>query len=680
MKYGSWKIAQPKQADILALERAGYSPLTAHVLCGRGCVTPAQAQNLLDTNAPLCDPLALKELGTAAKLIEKATAEQTKIAVFGDYDVDGITATCLLIECLRLRGADCMYHIPGRLEEGYGLNKAAIDQLAAAGVGLIVTVDCGITALEEAQYCAQLGVQLIITDHHECKETLPVCAAVVDPHRPDRTYPHTDLSGVGVAFKLASVLLGSQEEAARRWCDLYCLGTIADVMPLRGENRRLVVQGLAALQRPKRLGIRALIEACDCGSQPVTAGTIGYVLAPRINAAGRMEHAELAVQLFLSDDPAQAASLAQTLCRLNRERQSTESVIYREAVERLKQQPQDSAIVLAGENWHQGVVGIVASRLSEEFCRPAFLICLDGDHGKASSRSYGGFNLFASLRELSPLLAGFGGHELAAGFTIRRENIEEFHRRICELASRYAASGHASTALEIDCAVPGRLLTEKNVQGLAQLEPCGTGCPKPVLCLNEAIVEQASAVGAGKHLRLKLRAKDGTSLQAIYFSGGNLLNKLTPGDRLDVAFTPQINEFRGLRTVQLNLADLRRVSPSDYYDRFRRHEALLPCEAAALAPERTDVADVWNYLRSACAEGKPVKSELTAFCAAVAVYSHERHSIRRTLACLAILSELHFLEVARHGSVLEIRLLPVSGKNPLENSAVYRDLRSAGGK
>ena len=619
MQYGIWNIARPQESEIQGLERAGFSPLTARVLCGRGCVSPEDAKKQLDASAPLCDPLAMKELGAAAALLQKAVADGTKIAVFGDYDVDGITATCLLVE-----------------------------------------------------YCKQLGVTLIVTDHHECKERLPDCAAVVDPHRPDRTYPHTDLSGVGVAFKLASVLLGSQEEAARRWCDLYCLGTIADVMPLRGENRRLVVMGLAAMQHPARLGLRALIEACGCGTQAVTASTIGYVLAPRINAAGRMEHAELAVQLFLSHDPEQAAQLAQTLCRLNRERQSTESVIYREALALLQQQEPGSAIVLAGEGWHQGVVGIVASRLSEEFCRPTFLICLDGDHGKASSRSYGGFNLFAALRELSPLLEGFGGHELAAGFTIRRENIPEFRRRICELAAAYAATGAAVPTLEIDCEVPGRLLTERNVQGLSQLEPCGTGCPKPMLCLTEAIVEQTAAVGGGKHLRLKLRSRDGAALQAIYFSAGSL--KLLPGERVDVAFTPQINEFRGARSVQLNLTDLRRVSPCEYYDRFRRHEALLPCEADALTPERADVADVWNYLR-ANAQEAPLQFDLSAFCAAVASASRERHSVRRTMACLDILAELRFIEVRRSDPVLLIRLLPVSGKNPLENSRLYRALR-----
>lgn len=674
MKYGTWAISGPKNdAEVEALRQAGFSPITAAVLCSRGYHTPEQAREFLSCGCALSDPFALLDMEPAVARVQRALDTKEHICVFGDYDVDGITATCLMTEFLRERGGNVTSYIPARLEEGYGLNEIAIRSLLEAGVRLIVTVDCGITANKEAELCRALGIDLVVTDHHECKTTLPAAIAVVDPHRPDQPdNAQHDLAGVGVAFKLAAAISGDQTSLLDRFADLLCLGTVADVMPLTGENRTMVARGLRALANPKRVGIAALMAECAVQKGPVTAGTIGYTLAPRINAAGRMEHAELAVQLFLSHDPEQAAQLAQTLCRLNRERQSTESVIYREALALLRQQEPGSAIVLAGEGWHQGVVGIVASRLSEEFCRPTFLICLDGDHGKASSRSYGGFNLFAALRELSPLLEGFGGHELAAGFTIRRENIPEFRRRICELAAAYAATGAAVPTLEIDCEVPGRLLTERNVQGLSQLEPCGTGCPKPMLCLTEAIVEQTAAVGGGKHLRLKLRSRDGAALQAIYFSAGSL--KLLPGERVDVAFTPQINEFRGARSVQLNLTDLRRVSPCEYYDRFRRHEALLPCEADALTPERADVADVWNYLR-ANAQEAPLQFDLSAFCAAVASASRERHSVRRTMACLDILAELRFIEVRRSDPVLLIRLLPVSGKNPLENSRLYRALR-----
>ena len=303
MKYGIWNTALPDSAAVDALQQAGYSPLTARVLAGRGCGTPQQAQELLCADAPLFDPFLLREMDRAVQTVRQALQLGQRIAVFGDYDVDGITATCLLTDFLRGMGADCVVHIPGRLEEGYGLNAGAIRQLHAQGVRLIITVDCGITALEEAELCRELGVTLVVTDHHECKEQLPQCAAVVDPHRPDRTYPHTMLSGVGIAFKLAAALSGDQDGVARRYCDLICLGTIADVMTLQGENRRLVVMGLEALRQPQRLGLRALIHACGCDEQEITAGTIGYILAPRVNAAGRMEQAELAVRLFLTQDP-----------------------------------------------------------------------------------------------------------------------------------------------------------------------------------------------------------------------------------------------------------------------------------------------------------------------------------------------------------------------------------------
>ena len=677
LKYGTWKVAAPDDGVVQRLCAAGYAPLTALVLSGRGCRTPEQAHELLGTDGALADPLEMKEMERAVAVIRRALEKKKKIAVFGDYDVDGITATCLLTDYLRGLGADCGFHIPGRIEEGYGLNSAAIEQLAAQGVELIISVDCGITAIEEAQLCRRLGVELVITDHHECKPQLPEAAAVVDPHRADRTYPHTDLSGVGIAFKLAAALEGDQDAIARRYCDLFCLGTIADVMPLRGENRRLVTEGLQALQRPERLGLRALINACDCGKQAITAATIGYVLAPRINAAGRMEHAELAVQLFLSKDPAEAERLAQTLCRLNRERQTTEAEIYREASEKLKKTHcADRAIVLAGENWHQGVIGIVASRLCEEYCRPTFLICLNGEHGKASSRSYGGFDLFRSLTELAPLLEDFGGHEFAAGFTIARGNIDEFRRQICRRAEEYSAGGAAKPTLEVDCEAPEALLTEANINGLAQLEPCGTGCPKPVFCMSELEIERVGAVGGGKHLKLRLKTRRGASLQAIFFSAGSLTEELAVGDRVDVACHLQINEFRDTRTVQLSLLDLRPASATALFDRFAAGTPLTAAERAALAPERDDVAAVWRYLKKhAPRNGQWARAELNGLARRVAAAA-PGHSLRRTVPCLAILSELGLIGLQREGESAAVRLVPDAAANQLENSKLYQALHA----
>lgn len=676
MKYGTWNVGLPGKEAVEKMMQAGYSVLTAYALCGRGCDTPEKAAEVLSDSAPLIDPFLMKEMDLAVAAVRNALENGQKIAVFGDYDVDGITATCLLTDYLRSVGADCVAHIPGRIEEGYGLNAGAIRQLCAMGVRTIITVDCGITAIDEAELCRELGITLVITDHHECKKLLPNAAAVVDPHRPDRTYPHTMLSGVGVAFKLAAALHGNQEEIAERYCDLFCLGTIADIMCLRGENRRLVVMGLAALQNPKRLGIRALMEACGNCELPITSTTVGYVLAPRINAAGRMEHAELAVQLFLTENPSEAGQLAQTLCRLNRERQETEVVIYKEAAAKLRgAKRQKSAIVLAGENWHQGVVGIVASRLSEEFCRPTFLICLSGERGKASSRSYGGFNLFASLSELSPLLEGYGGHELAAGFTILRSNIEEFERRICRCADDFNASGLARSALEIDSEITADLLTEENIEGLSQLEPCGTGCPKPVFSIREAVIERIGTVGDGKHLRLRLHSREGLPLQAIFFSGGNLARKLSVGDCVDLAFQAQINEFRGVRTVQLSLIDLRRAAPAEWYDRFCAGLQLSASERNAIIPERSDIVDVWRYLKAALPEGSTMRKDLTDLAQAVAEQSNGRHSIRCTLGVLEILEELGFVTVQRSGQQVAVTLLSNSTPNPLENSRLYHTLR-----
>ena len=504
MKYGIWKVSQLEAGAVNALVGSGYAPLAAMVLASRGIGDDRQARAYLDCNAPLLDPFLMTDMDKAAGRVGLAMSRGEKIAVFGDYDVDGITATCLLTDFLRRHGADVVSYIPGRLEEGYGLNPIAIHQLHAEGVKLIVTVDCGITAVNEAELCKQLGIDLVITDHHECKQTLPAAAAVVDPHRCDGGYPHKNLSGVGVAFKLASALCGSQETVLEEYADMVCLGTVADVMPLQGENRVFVARGLESLAHTKRPGIAALMAECGCAPETVSASSIGFMLAPRINAAGRMGQIDLAVELFLTDDPDKAAEAARGLCELNRQRQAVESEIYRQAVSMLPMGKPPEAIVLADESWHQGVVGIVASRIAEEYACPTFLICLDGEHGKASSRSHGGFNLFASLSALSPLLESYGGHELAAGFTISRANIPEFRRQICALAAQYYTDDVPRTVLDVDCAVSPELLTLHNVDSLQMLEPCGNGCPKPVLMMKNLTIDRISMVGGGRHMRLRL--------------------------------------------------------------------------------------------------------------------------------------------------------------------------------
>jgi len=679
LKYGIWNAAQPRQEAVNALVAGGYRPLTAMILAARGLETPAAAGQYLSSSTPLLSPLRIRDMDRARDRVQLALDRGEKIAVFGDYDVDGITATCLLTHFLRAKGADCLSYIPGRLEEGYGLNPIAIRQLSAQGVQLIITVDCGITAMAEAELCRQLGIDLVITDHHECKDTLPQAAAVVDPHRPDDTYPHRNLSGVGVAFKLASALQGSQEQVLAEYADMVCLGTVADVMLLQGENRVFVTRGLEALRNTHRPGIRALMEQCGCDPTSVNANSIGFMLAPRINAAGRMGKIELAVELFLTEDPEQAVTLAQGLCELNRQRQAVEAEIYAQAVEQLPSDGIPEAIVLADDRWHQGVVGIVSSRIAEEYCCPTFLICLDGDHGKASSRSYGGFNLFGALSNLSGLLESYGGHELAAGFTIHKDNIDAFRQAICRLAGEYYSDDIPRTQLDVDCAIPPELLTLQGIADLEALEPCGNGCPKPVLMMEQLTVDRARPVGNGKHLRLRL-SKGSYAFNAIYFSAGPLGSSLRQGELVDVAFMPQINEYREERSVQMNVLDIRpacraECSPElEGYSGLRR--GMLTSQAAqALLPDRATLALVWRYLAATgCQELEETPMSL---CRRIVRWSDLPLSLGRLMTCLDIFADVGLLRLDRQHKSMTVRITPGGGKADLSQSRTMQLLQEA---
>lgn len=677
VKHGIWKTSQPAAGAVNALLAGGYGPLTALVLAARGIDGPRQAKTYLCTECPLPSPFLLPDMARAAERVQQAIARGERIAVYGDYDVDGITATCLLTDFLRRLGASCIYYIPGRLEEGYGLNTAAIEALARQEVGLIITVDCGITASAEAELCRRLGIDLVITDHHACKEQLPQAVAVVDPHRPDSRYPHKDLSGVGVAFKLAAALDGDQKRILSRYADMVCLGTVADVMTLRGENRTFVAQGLASLRETRRPGLRRLMQEAGCDPRTLNAGSIGFVLAPRINAAGRMGNIEPAVELFLTEQEDRAAWAARELCQMNRRRQAVEAEIYRQAIDMLPPGQPPAAIVLSSESWHQGVVGIVASKMAEEFCCPTFLICLDGDRGKASSRSYGGFNLFACLTQLSPLLENYGGHELAAGFTIAREQIDSFRREICRMAGTFYEDTGAQSVLEIDCAITPDLLTTANVEALDELEPCGAGAPRPVFLLEGMMLERMIPVGAGRHLRLRFRA--GKQLvSAIAFSTAPAELQAVEGERVDLACTLQINEFRGVRSVQVNVIDLRpacQCECSADLEPYRqlRQGAVSREAASSLLPARSRLADVWRYL-AACPK-QPVTESPECLCRKIVRATGRPMGVSQLLVCLDIFREAGLVRVERQRKQYVIHLTPGAGKADLNQSPTMRLLR-----
>ncbi len=687
MKYTRWICGAAPEEEVQRLTDAGYPYLVACVLASRGMGSLEDASQFLSREHRLSySPFLMKDMDKAAARINAAIAAGEKIAVFGDYDVDGITATVLLMDYLRSRGADCVKYIPRRVEDGYGLGREPMRLLRERhGVDLIVTVDCGITALEEAEYAKELGVDLIITDHHECKEALPDAAAVVDPHRPDCPYPFKCLAGVGVALKLVLALGGESQEDKlfARYCTLAAIGTVADVMKMCDENRTIVSRGLASIRSTDFIGLQALLKETGLWDKEITSIQIGFILAPRINAAGRMGEAELAADLLLTDDPARAEELARELCALNRERQAVEQEIFAQAVEQIQFLPADqrSALVLSSDQWHQGVVGIVASRLAERYSCPSFMIHLGGDDmGKCSCRSYGGFNLFTALESCADLLEDFGGHELAAGFTIRRENIPAFRRRINRCVSVFLGGKAPVSSLEIDVVLSRlELVTLEEVEALGLLEPYGAGNDRPVFCINGAKIESLQSVGQNRHLKLRL-SKGKHFFDAIFFSVSKDSCGLQPLERVDVAFYLQINEFRGNRTVQLQVIDIR---PS-LYPSARERDCLRLCgtlleggtvrprDAARLLPSREQFVRLWQALVRLTRDGEVCLQRLPALRELSAAMGGTEPFLRTELA-LAVFSDRGLASLDEEEDTLHIALHP-GKKVVLEESLPLRRL------
>ena len=666
MKHAFWKIPDEAAAAPQALLDAGYSPLLAALLSARGLGDPTAARDFLYSGAEsLSDPMAMADMPAAVARLRQAIARKEHVAVYGDYDVDGITAACLLTDWLRSKGVETELYIPDRIEEGYGLNTAAIQALHARGVGLLVTVDCGVTALEEARAAADLGMDMIITDHHECKETLPRCIAVVDPKRPDCPGCKS-LAGVGVAFKLVCAAEGDSAGPLTRFCDLVTVGTIADVMPLVDENRYILREGLKKLARCPRPGLAALLSEAGMGEKQPSAMTVGFTLAPRLNAAGRLGRASLATELLLCRDPGHCTTLAQELCALNRERQSLEQAIWQDAAAMLEAAPPDGPIVLAKEGWHQGVIGIAASRLTEAFSRPAIMICLDGDKGKGSCRSFGGFNLFEALSACGDTLEGFGGHAQAAGLTIRRENIPAFRAAMARYYRENPPQG--GSAMELDlCIGDARLLDMDCVSALEELEPFGCGNPRPAMCFTGAILESMTPIGGGKHLRLRLQ-KFGRSWNCVFFSQTAETLGVKPGMRVDAAFFPQINQFHDRCSVQLLLLDLR---PAEYMPLCRAllSGALPPArEREAVTPQREDFVRLWRRLE---ALGGRVSGPLAD---TLQLISGARHP-GLICVCLLVFAESGLVRLHFQDDRLEAQTVKTAAKADLEAASLMRRLR-----
>ncbi len=687
MKYDQWDFRTGRPEAAAVLEQANIPPLPALVLAARGYDTPQRAYDFLRSGEELLhDPLLLRDMDRAAARLHQALRRGERICVYGDYDVDGITATCLLATFLARAGAEVLPYVPNRLTEGYSLNCAAISELHARGVTLIVTVDCGITNVEETAFAASLGMDVVITDHHECKDRLPAAAAVVNPHRPDCSYPFQMLAGVGVALKLVLALTPEEERPAAlaEYCDLAAIGTVADVMDLTGENRAIVSLGLRRLAQGPRPGLAALLQEAGQAGKALTASTISFSLAPRINAAGRMGCPELAVKLLLTRDAAEAALLARQLCALNRDRQAVELDTFEQCRDYLDRHPEAArgAIVLAGEHWHQGVVGIVASRLAEQYHVPVFMICLENGHGKGSCRSYGQFNLFEALEQCAGLLETFGGHELAAGFSIEERQIAPFRARMSALASAWYAAHPAASSLTVDVLLPdAHLISWKHAHSLSLLEPHGTGNPPPVFALSNVTVAGFTRVGGGRHTRLRLR-KSGMQLEGIFFSATPRDAQLVVGGRVDVAFQLQVNDFRGAHTAQLLVCDLRpaRAAAAEgrqLYLRYCAGETLSGAERLRLTPERQDFVAVWRYLARSAGERALRESPERLF-QKIARAGGPGREFGRTMVCLEVFRERGLIGLEREADALIITVRASGPKVDLEASEVLRRLRDPG--
>jgi single-stranded-DNA-specific exonuclease len=554
MHDGTWTLADCPPAAQAELVRAlDISPLTAAVLVRRGYSDPDVARRFLDGEQPAHDPFLLGDMEDACAQIRGAVAENVRICVHGDYDVDGIAATALAVLLLRELGADVAWHLPSRFDEGYGVRSETLARLADEGCGLVLTVDCGITAVAEVAEARERGLAVVVTDHHRPGETLPDCPIVAT--RPSQ-YPFPELCGTGVVYKLGQALLGIDSDAPRRHLDLVALATIADVVPLVDENRSLAIAGLRSLARTAKPGLRALMQSAGVDPASVDAGAVGFRLAPRLNAAGRLGHPREALELLLTEDEAEARRLAGSLEDLNRERQAVEGRILREAVAQVESWPAEKrarrGYAVAGADWHEGVIGIVASRLVERYHRPVVLIAGTEGDWKGSGRSIPAFDLHGALGACSGLLGRWGGHRAAAGLSIAEENVEAFAEAFAEEAASVLGEADLQPVTPIDAVVArGADLSLELCSELARLAPFGLGNPTPTLLAPGCGLGELATVGDGKHLRFRIRREGRDGGSAIAFGQGSRIEVLRPDALYDVAFRLEENRWNGTVSPQL---------------------------------------------------------------------------------------------------------------------------------
>lgn len=628
MKYKEWKIPTYKEQEIKRLSKElGVSYILSKLLIGRGITSKEKADSFMKKDFTVFhSPFLMKDVEKGAKIIIDSINKNEKILIWGDYDVDGVTSVTVLLKYIRSLGGSCDYYIPKRSDDGYGLNSKVFSEFSKEGFKLLITVDSGITALTEVKTAKNLGMKVVITDHHECKDELPEAEAVINPKRHDCNYPFKELAGVGVVFKLICAVEMiynnlSSFEAARKLASLYsdfvAIGTIADVMPIAEENRVIVNCGLKLLEDTKNKGLAALIQEAGIDSgdkkkKKITSTTVGFVLAPRINAAGRMDTSKIAVDLFMTESYEEAAELASTLTRINKERQLIENDILNSALDKINSQcdlKKDKVIILEDEEWHHGIIGIVSSRITEKYNLPSILISFRNDAqpenkdiGKGSARSVKGMNLVNALSDSADLLQKFGGHALAAGLSIKRTDLNLFRKKINEFAIKNLDDKLLVKSLEIDCEISSEEATLELTNELSFLEPFGLCNPVPLFCMTDMKITQIFGISDGKHTKITVE-KDGFSHSALLFGTPTSTFQMLEGDYVDIAFNLDINYFKAQPSVQLIVRD---IKPSKKErDILKQHlykaELMLyspeyPIKASDI-PTRSDFAQIYSGLK-----------------------------------------------------------------------------------
>jgi single-stranded-DNA-specific exonuclease len=608
MQTGTWQLAPCAHAEISALAHAlSIDEVTASVLVRRGYGDVEDARRFLEGALPGHDPFALGDMRVGVELLRTAIAGGKRICVHGDYDADGICATALAVLLLREAGADVAWHLPSRFEEGYGLNGQTLTRLAEEGFDVVLTVDCGITAVEEVAHAHALGLQVVVTDHHRPAETWPDCP-VVAPLKGD--YPFTGLCGTGVVWKLAQALLGTDHPFLEKHLDLVALATVADVVPLVDENRGLALLGLRRIAQTQKVGLRALMRCAGVDPAAVDESSIGFRLAPRINASGRLCRPEAALALLLTEDPREASELANELETLNRERQAVEDRILRAAVAQIEEWPEARrrrrGYVVAGEDWHEGVIGIVASRLVEKYNRPVVLIAGTEGHWKGSGRSVPAFDLHGALGACSAHLVRFGGHRAAAGVTIEASSVELFAAAFAEHADATLSDEDLAPVTRIDAIVPGPKLTLDMASELGRLAPFGLGNPGITLLVDDCELADLSTVGDGKHLRFRVRQRGCDAGQAIAFNLGAQLDRFRREQRYDVAVRLQENRWNG--TVSPQLVVRRVFDATDGYEELRAW--LAGQWRAGEASWTPEARQIFSELELSAEAGAPIRRSL----------------------------------------------------------------------